>query len=43
MEMKNLNRKIKWREMVQNIIAPGLFIALGLALGLALSVLKIPI
>ena len=36
-EMEKLNKRLKWRERVQHIIAPGVFILLGLVLGVLIS------
>ena len=38
-EMKKLNKKLKWRERIQHIIAPGVFIFLGLILGVLISLI----
>lgn len=37
MEMKKLKKKLKWHERRQHIIAPGVFIFLGLILGVLIS------
>ena len=39
-EMKKLIRKLKWRERKQHIIAPGVFIFLGVVVGIAISLIK---
>lgn len=38
-EMKKLNKKLKWHERRQHIIAPGVFIFLGLVLGVLISLI----